>query len=351
MSVVVVLSLDHWHAGLCGFCGGEPMLCPRLDRLAAESAVFDRHFSTAPAGDESVNGLSWAGMGWGMGRIEISAAERFEAAGVGVEVISDAQPRWLELAGWESVEAVGDRLMERTGEAVGRLAGAGDQHRMLWVAASAPAESASDQGGASEWPDDLEAIDAALGAFDRCVGAAVDALEQAGLSREALLVVTGGRGAWLGDRGFEDPQRAALHEERLRTPLLLRGPGIEPAQRRLELVQVIDLLPTLLEWFGSQGEHGQLLGLDLLGLLERGAGGGHEEIVMQDAQGGCGLRSQELFLVRSAGEADEPRLFSKPDDAWDLVDVSEQGLAEVQRLCDRLDEWVGPVEPTDSGGN
>jgi arylsulfatase A-like enzyme len=352
VSVVVVLSLDHWHAGLCGFCGGEPMLCPRLDRLAAESAVFDRHFSTAPAGDESVNGLSWAGMGWGMGRIEISAAERFEAAGVGVEVISDAQPEWLALAGWESVESADGGLERSTVEAVGRLARSTEEHRMLWVAASAPAETEQEeqeeQGEESDWLENLEAIDRALGGFDRCVGAAIDGLEQAGLSDEALLVVTGGRGAWLGDRGFEDPARAALHEERLRTPLLLRGPGIEPCQRRLELVQVIDLLPTLLAWFaGDRGGEG-LRGINLLSLLEQGGSGGHHEIVVQDAQGGYGIRSHDLFLVRSAGEEDEPRLFSKPDDAWDLVDVSGQGLEEVQRLGDRLDELLGPMESTDA---
>jgi len=355
VSVVVVLSLDHWHAGLCGFCGGEPMLSPRLDRLAAESAVFDRHFGTAPAGDLSINGLSWAGMGWGMGRIEVSAAERFEAAGVGVEVISDVAPRWWALAGWESVESADEGLPQSIVEAVGRLAETGDEHRMLWVAASAPAgteeREASEESEESDWLENLEAIDRALGVFDRCVGAAIDGLEQAGLSGEALLVVTGGRGAWLGDRGFEDPARAALHEERLRTPLLLRGPGIEPAQRRLELVQVIDLLPTLLGWFSGDRAGEGLRGVNLLSLLEQGGGGGHEEIVVQDAEGGCGIRSHDLFLVRSAGGVDEPRLFSKPDDAWDLVDVSEQGLDEVQRLSDRLDELIGRGEVNDDGRN
>ena len=350
MSVAVVLSLDHWHAGLCGFCGGEPLLAPRLDRLAAESAVFDRHFGIAPAGDQSINGRAWAGIGWGMGSVEVCAAERFQRAGVGVEVISDLEPGWLALAGWESADESADGGLQRSiGEAVGRLAEAGAEHRMLWVSVSAPAETEETE--ESEWPDNLEAIDTALGGFDRCVGTAIDGLEQADLSGEALLVVTGGRGAWLGDRGFEDPARAALHEERLRTPLLLRGPGIEPGQRRLELVQVIDLLPTLLAWFAGDRAGEGLRGINLLRLLEQGGGGGHEEIVVQDAQGGCGIRSHDLFLVRSAGGGDELRLFSKPDDAWDLVDVSEQGLEEVQRLSDRLDELVGPVDSTDAGSN
>ena len=88
-----------------------------------------------------------------MGRLETPAAERFEAAGVEGEVISDAQPPWLAVAGWESVESADGGLERSTVEAVGRLARTGEEHRMLWVVASAPAETepeASEQREASE---------------------------------------------------------------------------------------------------------------------------------------------------------------------------------------------------------
>jgi len=338
VSVLVVLSLDHWHAGLAGFCGGEELLMPNVDRLAAESAVFDRHFSVAPSGDASVNGRAWADGGRAPRPVEISAAERFERAGVAAEVIADVESEWLTLAGWKSVRVVDEDLESCVGETVQQLEATGEEHRLLWVAVSGPAES--DEG---DWPENIERIDAALAGFDRCVAAAVDGLERAGLSAEALLVVTGGRGAWLGDRGFEDDGRPMLHEERLRTPLLLRGPGIEAGQRRLELVQVIDLLPTLLAWFDVRADD-ELLGINLLELLEHGGGGGHEEIVMRDADGGRGIRSHGLFLVRSGEGVDEVRLFNKPDDAWDLVDVSDQQLVDVERLSDRLDELTGSTD-------
>ena len=63
MSVLVVLSLDHWHAGLAGFCGGEPLLMPRVDRLAAESAVFDRHFELLNVMGKSVIRVGEVGAG------------------------------------------------------------------------------------------------------------------------------------------------------------------------------------------------------------------------------------------------------------------------------------------------
>ncbi len=351
MSVVVVLSLDHWHAGLSGFCGGEPLLTARLDRLAAEAAVFDRHFAISPAGDPSINGRAWAGGGSGTGAAlpETSAAERFERAGVSVEVIADAGAGWLELAGFELVRVLDGALEGAVAEAMDRLSETPQEHSLVWVAVSAPAEiEPGEPGDEEDWFERLESIDEAMGSFDRCVGAAVDGLERAGLSGEALLVVTGGRGAWLGDRGFEDDRRCVLHEERLRTPLVLRGPGVEPGQRRLELVQVTDLLPTLLVWFGADATE-DLAGIDLLSLLGQGGRGGREEIVVRDSDGGCGLRTHDLFLVRpSAGGLDASRLFSKPDDVWDLVDVSEQGPEEVERLSGRLDELLGVLDSGDT---
>ena len=349
-----MLSLDHWHAGLSGFCGGEPLLTARLDRLAVEAAVFDRHFAISPAGDPSINGRAWAGGGSGTGTgdalPETSVAERFERAGVSVEVIADAGAGWLELAGFESVRVCDGALEGAVAEAMDHLSETSQEHSMVWVAVSAPAEiEPAESSDEEDWFERLEAIDEAMGGFDRCVGAAVDGLERAGLSGEALLVVTGGRGAWLGDRGFEDDQRCVLHEERLRTPLLLRGPGVEPGQRRLELVQVTDLLPTLLVWFGVDATEDSLAGIDLLSLLEQGGHGGREEIVVRDSDGLCGLRTHDLFLVRPvAGGLDASRLFSKPDDVWDLVDVSEQGPEEVERLSGRLDELLGVLDSGDT---
>ena len=70
------------------------MLMPRVDRLAAESAVFDRHFSVSPAGVASVNGRAWAGGGWGTGPIADPAARRFGRAGVAAEVLTDVETEW-----------------------------------------------------------------------------------------------------------------------------------------------------------------------------------------------------------------------------------------------------------------
>ena len=104
------------------------------------------------------------------------------------------------------------------------------------------------------------------------------------------------------------------------------------------------MLPTLLDWFGTSSAADELSGTSLLSLLQRDGRGGREEIVVRDAGGAWGIRSRDLFLVRSSEGGDAPpRLYSKPDDAWDLVDVSEQGVDDVERLVLRLDELIEAI--------
>ena len=109
------------------------------------------------------------------------------------------------------------------------------------------------------------------------------------------------------------------------------------------------MLPTLLDWFGTSSAADELSGISLLQLLQQDGRGGREEIVVRDDAGDWGIRSRDLFLVRSSEDRDATqlavptRLYNKPDDAWDLVDVSEQGVDDVERLVLRLDELIEAI--------
>lgn len=353
MTIAVILSLDHWHATLSGFGGGDTLSTPRLDALAASSVVFDRHFATGSAATESgsrvTTGRAWAGDAWGTGSASAVAETRFSSAGVAVELVTDVPVPWLTMAGWGqedgagTVEVAGKRLGDRIVDRVRTLADEPGSRRLLWGAMSAP--SRVDDG---EWPACRRLIDDALVDWDRLVGATVDAIDETGLAEDLLLVVCGGCGTWLGNRGFQGFEPGTLHEESLRTPLMLRGPGIRGSQRRLELVQTLDLLPTMLDWFGERSPADRLPGTSLLPLLRGESREWRDAIVFHEA-GVWGLRTEEFFLSRpatvtgppiNAVEDSETRLFNRPDDAWDLVDVAEQGRAEVRDLGMRLDAAI-----------
>jgi len=82
--------------------------------------------------------------------------------------------------------------------------------------------------------------------LDRAVGAALDALEESGQAENTIVVFFGDHGrAHLRDKQW-------LYEGGLATPLIVRWPGKLPAgEVRDDLVSLIDLAPTCLEWLGE----------------------------------------------------------------------------------------------------
>ena len=99
-------------------------------------------------------------------------------------------------------------------------------------------------------------------------------LEDAGLLRDTLVVLTSDHGEAFLEHGFfgHGPD---VHEEILRVPLMLRGPLIPAGQRIPELVGLVDLMPTLLELLGVAAPAG-LMGRSAAGLVrgDDGAGAG-----------------------------------------------------------------------------
>jgi arylsulfatase A-like enzyme len=90
---------------------------------------------------------------------------------------------------------------------------------------------------------------------DHRLGELVDRMREAGLLAGALLVVTADHGEAFGEHGFYG-HGGELHPELLRVPLVLWGPdhlrraGSEPGRRVTDDVQLLDVMPTLVELFG-----------------------------------------------------------------------------------------------------
>jgi tetratricopeptide (TPR) repeat protein len=78
------------------------------------------------------------------------------------------------------------------------------------------------------------------------VGRLVDALGRLGLREDTLLVVTSDHGEGLGEHR-ETLHGFFIYESTLAVPLLIRGPGVVPGARIENLVQLVDLFPTLVE--------------------------------------------------------------------------------------------------------
>jgi arylsulfatase A-like enzyme len=94
----------------------------------------------------------------------------------------------------------------------------------------------------------------ALHYVDAQIGRLVEHLQQAGLWDESVFLVMGDHGQAFYEHGFA-AHGNELYEELLRTPLIIRAPGLEPGPRR-GLAQHVDVAPTVLDLLGMPPHDG-----------------------------------------------------------------------------------------------
>lgn len=88
----------------------------------------------------------------------------------------------------------------------------------------------------------LEAYYASVSFMDEQVGRVVQSLDQLGLRENTIVIFTSDHGYHLGEHDLW--QKVSLHEESVRVPLIICGPGVEKGIRN-DLVQHVDLYPTM----------------------------------------------------------------------------------------------------------
>ena len=87
--------------------------------------------------------------------------------------------------------------------------------------------------------------------IDKKVGDILAALEAKGLLENSIVMFTSDHGDTLGDHG--QSQKWTMYEQVVRVPLVVWGPGRIPAATRVDqLVQHMDIGPTILEWAGIE---------------------------------------------------------------------------------------------------
>ncbi|MFW6124919.1 MAG: sulfatase-like hydrolase/transferase [Pirellulales bacterium] len=190
---------------------------------------------------------------------------------------------------------------------------------------------------------------------DRWLGALFESMQESNLLEETLLLVTSGHGVAFGEHGTIGYEPRHLYEEMVHVPLFVRLPARAAGAvlaRCGALVQSIDILPTLVDWFGAAELSGRceaggtgVQGAGLLRLANGGANGlrhfGLGGVVVQPAGAPSycewSIRSRQWHLLVEdppPGLATRPRrrLYIKPEDRWDLADVADQYPDVVDRL-------------------
>jgi arylsulfatase A-like enzyme len=215
-------------------------------------------------------------------------------------------------------------------------------------------------------PSDLQLLRelylADLSFADERVGEAFDMLRAAGELEQSFIIVTGDHGENIGHHGLMEHQ-LCLYETLLRVPLILRLPGVfEGGERRDDPVQLVDLLPTVLDVFGVPEErrpHSE--GRSLLGAAIPADRPIYAEYMRPEPQKRLFLKRDPGFdfspydrrlrsiqvgsLKLIASDRGERELYDLARDPDELHDLSAARPEDAARLAAQLDSWARNLAP------
>jgi len=375
---VVIIAIDGLRADALGVYGA-PAATPAFDALAAESVRFEWAFAQAPEMVPSLasmlsgmysttNGLRASGdflqadavtLAEVLGEAGAATAAFVEGAPGGsdyglaqgfdsYQVVSEPGldgRSWMSehadedfvllIAGW------GSRALDEIDQILGTRAAVSNE-RVSEVLASRDGDNPllfSD--------DEMEAIRdwyaARVQLIDIFIDEFMNEFKALGLDERATLVVLGTNGFALQEH--DDLFGETLYAPVARVPMMIRLPGGRMAGVNSKIVEVIDLMPTLVELFGV-GFPAGIQGASLVPVINGTATPPY--VAFGEAQSGAGQRYVALagFRAVATGEQGKVEFFNTAADPLELNDIAENEPDKLTKLTGDLDAWSKMVTAT-----
>lgn len=158
-------------------------------------------------------------------------------------------------------------------------------------------------GTKGDWRKEMPDYLGCCGSLDHNVGRLIDTLEQLGIADDTLVFYTCDHGCHFRTRNGE--YKRACHDNAIRTPLIVCGPGFTGGKVIDELVSLIDLPPTVLTAGGADIPD-QMGGRALQPLVAGRAPDWPQEVFVQisESQVGRAVRTRKWkYSVRASGKS------------------------------------------------
>jgi choline-sulfatase len=367
-SNLVLITVDSVRADRMGFLGAKGALTPNLDRLAAESIVFEHAYAQAPGSIVSHATILSGAYPQSSGISEIGGtlptalpylpdlleSQSYRTAAFVASITLDPQNGLAQGfdRGFQTYDAgfratiSGDARPPTTGRPGGQVVARAvawldhDAHAQgpffLWVHvgdASTPGTS----------------YKAAITSVDAAIGKLIGALQQRKIYGETAIVVVAAHGESLGAHG-EDTHGIFLYDETMHVPLLIKLPdGQSPAKsstaqvapRVTPKVRLVDIAPTLLEIAGVPVPS-QMPGQSLLRIAKAGGSGDQPAYSRSDlSQRGFGWSPLESWRVGKYLyiRAPQPELYDLTADPGALHNLAQSSKATLNTLAAQLDSF------------
>ena len=166
--------------------------------------------------------------------------------------------------------------------------------------------------------------------MDSAVGKVLDAVEQAGLQDDTIIIFTADHGENLGSHGLV--QKGTENDESIRIPFVMAGPGVKSNHLIQDSVaSLLDITPTLLNMIDEsvpEHFHGQSLHFEAQGGADSG------KLAFFETTQGFGLRSPQMTVyakVDETGQMDESpsTVYHNIDDPFQYTNLTEQGQSSL----------------------
>lgn len=102
----------------------------------------------------------------------------------------------------------------------------------------------------------IQAVYASMVSYsDMLLGRVMDCLSKTGRDQDTMLIASSDHGDYAGDYGLVEKWPSGAEDVLTRVPLIIRSPGCRAGHRVKEIVEMFDIMPTILETAGIKPQH------------------------------------------------------------------------------------------------
>jgi choline-sulfatase len=164
-----------------------------------------------------------------------------------------------------------------------------------------------------QWRNLVRSYLACISFVDAQVGRLLDALDQAGLAENTVVVLWSDHGYHLGEKAITG--KNTLWERSTRVPLIFAGPGISKGARVTVPAELLDLYPTLIELCGLSARN-DLEGVSLVPQLRNAATKRARPAITSHNQGNHSVRTERWRYIHYADGTEELYDIKRDPNEW-----------------------------------
>ncbi len=190
---------------------------------------------------------------------------------------------------------------------------------------------------ANQWRNLARSYLASTTFVDAQVGRVMNALEEAGIADNTVIVLWSDHGWHLGEKGITG--KNTLWDDGTRVPLIFAGPGVKAGGRSTQPAELLDIYPTLAELCGLPARN-DLEGLSLVPQLKNANATRERPAITSHNRGNHGIRSERWRYIRYADGSEELYDSQKDPNEW----TNLAGRPEHAAVIAQHKKWLPKID-------